>query len=103
MKTGNVNGQENWGTVIIGAGQAGLAAGYHLLKAREDFIIIDAAEKIGDSWRKRWDSLRLFTPAQYDGLPGFLFPASRNNWKMDRRSRFLQLSGLQGLNRIFHG
>lgn len=78
MKTVNVNEQENWGTIIIGAGQAGLAAGYHLLKAREDFIIIDTAENIGDSWRKRWDSLRLFTPSQYDGLPGFPFPASRN-------------------------
>jgi putative flavoprotein involved in K+ transport len=78
MKTVNLNKQENWGTIIIGAGQAGLAAGYHLLKAREDFIIIDTAENIGDSWRKRWDSLRLFTPSQYDGLPGFPFPASRN-------------------------
>jgi len=53
MKTVNVHEQENWGTIIIGAGQAGLAAGYHLLKAREDFIIIDTAENIGDSWRKR--------------------------------------------------
>ena len=78
MKTTNVNGKSSWNTIIIGAGQAGLAAGYHLLKAREDFIIIDAAENIGDSWRKRWDSLRLFTPSQYDGLPGFPFPASRN-------------------------
>jgi putative flavoprotein involved in K+ transport len=78
MKTTNVNEKANWSTIIIGAGQAGLAAGYHLLKAGEDFIIIDAAENIGDSWRKRWDSLRLFTPSQYDGLPGFSFPASRN-------------------------
>ena len=78
MKTVNVNEKKNWGTIIIGAGQAGLAAGYHLLKAREDFIIIDTAENIGDSWRKRWDSLRLFTPSQYDGLPGFPFPTSRN-------------------------
>jgi putative flavoprotein involved in K+ transport len=78
MKTTNIKDNANWSTIIIGAGQAGLAAGYHLLKAREDFIIIDAAENIGDSWRKRWDSLRLFTPSQYDGLPGFPFPAPRN-------------------------
>jgi putative flavoprotein involved in K+ transport len=78
MKTTNVNGKSSWNTIIIGAGQAGLAAGYHLLKAGEDFVIIDGAENIGDSWRKRWDSLRLFTPSQYDGLPGFAFPVSRN-------------------------
>jgi putative flavoprotein involved in K+ transport len=78
MNSTNVNEKANWGTIIIGAGQAGLAAGYHLLKAGEDFVIIDAAENIGDSWRKRWDSLCLFTPSQYDGLPGFAFPATRN-------------------------
>lgn len=48
MKTVNVNEKANWGTIIIGAGQAGLAAGYHLLKLKEDFIIIDAAKNIGD-------------------------------------------------------
>jgi putative flavoprotein involved in K+ transport len=78
MVTINDNEKVKWGTIIIGAGQAGLAAGYHLLKASEDFLIIDAAKNIGDSWRKRWDSLRLFTPSQYDGLPGFSFPAPRN-------------------------
>ncbi len=77
MKTISVNEKANWGTIIIGAGQAGLAAGYHLLKADEDFVIIDAVKKVGDSWRKRWDSLRLFTPSQYDSLPGYSFPKSR--------------------------
>jgi len=77
MKMVSVNEKVNWGTIIIGAGQAGLAAGYHLLKSSEDFVVIDAAKNIGDSWRKRWDSLRLFTPSQYNGLPGFPFPASR--------------------------
>lgn len=78
MTTSNLKEKVNWGTIIIGAGQAGLAAGYHLLKTGEDFVIIDSAENIGDSWRKRWDSLHLFTPSQYDGLPGYSFPASRN-------------------------
>jgi putative flavoprotein involved in K+ transport len=64
-------------TVIIGAGQAGLAAGYHLKKRRQPFVILEAGEHVGDSWRKRWDSLRLFTPAKYDGLPGLRFPAPR--------------------------
>jgi putative flavoprotein involved in K+ transport len=62
----NINEQVNWGTIIIGAGQAGLATGYHLLKTSEDFVIIDAAKNIGDSWRKRWDSLHLFTPSQFN-------------------------------------
>jgi putative flavoprotein involved in K+ transport len=62
-------------TVIIGAGQAGLATGYHLKKRGRPFVILEAGERVGDSWRTRWDSLRLFTPAKYDGLPGFKFPA----------------------------
>jgi len=67
--------KKNWSTIIIGAGQAGLAAGYYLKKTGEDFIILDEKARIGDSWRLRWDSLKLFTPAQYDGLPGFPFPS----------------------------
>jgi putative flavoprotein involved in K+ transport len=62
-------------TVIIGGGQAGLALGYHLMTRNRPFVILDANERIGDSWRARWDSLRLFTPARYDGLPGLRFPA----------------------------
>lgn len=69
--------KEKFSTVVIGAGQAGLAAGYFLKKINEDFIILDKGQKIGDSWRQRWDTLRLFTPSQHDGLPGFPFPTSR--------------------------
>jgi putative flavoprotein involved in K+ transport len=61
--------------IIIGGGQAGLATGYYLQQQGGDFVILDASERIGDSWRARWDSLRLFTPARYDGLPGMPFPA----------------------------
>jgi len=80
MEMNNVNEKVTRSIIIIGAGQAGLAAGYHLLKASEDFVIIDAAKNVGDSWRQRWDSLCLFTPSQYDGLPGFPFPASRGTF-----------------------
>ena len=62
-------------TVVIGGGQAGLSVGYHLAKRDVPFVILDANERIGDAWRKRWDSLRLFTPARYDGLQGWRFPA----------------------------
>src|SRR6266540_3208932 len=68
---------EHFETVIIGAGQAGLAAGYHLAKRGRPFMILDANDRVGDAWRNRWDSLRLFTPAKYDGLPGWRFPARR--------------------------
>lgn len=63
-------------TVVIGGGQAGLTMGYYLAEQERDFIILDASERVGDSWRNRWDSLRLFTPARYDSLPGMAFPAS---------------------------
>lgn len=68
---------EKFDTVIVGGGQAGLATGYHLAKRGRPFVILDAGERIGDSWRKRWDSLRLYSPAAYDGLPGMRFPAGR--------------------------
>jgi putative flavoprotein involved in K+ transport len=68
-------GSEYSETVIIGGGQAGLSVGYHLKKQGRPFVILDANERIGESWRKRWDSLRLFTPARYDGLAGWSFPA----------------------------
>jgi len=65
---------ENVETVIIGAGQAGLATGYHLRKRGRPFLILDGNARIGDNWRAQWDSLRLYTPTKYDGLPGLPFP-----------------------------
>lgn len=61
-------------TVVIGAGQAGLAVGYHLAQQGRDFTILDAAAEPAAAWRERWDSLTLFTPARYDSLPGLPFP-----------------------------
>jgi putative flavoprotein involved in K+ transport len=63
-------------TVVIGGGQAGLSVAYHLRRRGLPFVILDANERIGDAWRRRWDSLRLFTPARYDGLDGMPFPGS---------------------------
>jgi putative flavoprotein involved in K+ transport len=67
-------GAERFETVVVGGGQAGLSAGYHLRKAGREFLILDGNERVGDAWRNRYDSLRLFTPARYDGLPGGRFP-----------------------------
>jgi putative flavoprotein involved in K+ transport len=72
----NGNGaSERLDTVVVGGGQAGLAMGYQLKRRGQRFVILEAADRVGDSWRKRWDSLRLFTPARHDGLPGWGFPA----------------------------
>lgn len=66
---------ETYDVVVIGGGQAGLSAGYHLQRLGLRFVILEAGQRIGDAWRKRWDSLKLFTPAAYDGLDGMPFPA----------------------------
>ena len=66
---------EQLDTVVIGGGQAGLAAAYHLTRTERPFVVLDTNQRTGDSWRNRWDSLRLFTPAKFSGLPGMPFPA----------------------------
>lgn len=65
-------------TIIIGAGQAGLSTGYHLGQRGLPFLILDANERVGDAWRNRWDSLRLFTPARYDALDGMPQPGDQD-------------------------
>ena len=61
--------------VVIGAGQAGLSVGYHLSRLGIPFVILDSNKRVGDTWRRRWDSLKLFTTAKFDGLDGMPFPA----------------------------
>ncbi|MBW0368317.1 ArsO family NAD(P)H-dependent flavin-containing monooxygenase [Ensifer adhaerens] len=63
--------------IVIGAGQAGLASAYYLRRAGLDFVLIDAGEGPGGAWRHTWDSLRLFSPAGYSSLPGWLMRPSR--------------------------
>ncbi len=78
-------------TVVIGGGQAGLSVGYHLAKRSLPFVILDANERIGDSWRARWDSLRLFTPARYNGLDGMTFPAPPHSFpRKDEMADYLE-------------
>lgn len=67
-------------TIVIGGGQAGLVTGYELKSRGVDFVILDAGKRVGDAWRKRWDSLRLFTPARMNGLPGLPFPGDANDF-----------------------
>jgi putative flavoprotein involved in K+ transport len=66
--------------VVVGGGQAGLAIGYFLAQQGRDFTILEAAEQPAAAWRERWDSLRLFTPARYDALPGLPFPGEPDRY-----------------------
>jgi putative flavoprotein involved in K+ transport len=71
-------------TLIIGGGQSGLTAAYHLTRLGHDCLVLDAGERVGDSWRRRWPSLRLYSPARYDELPGLPFPAPRHSFPTGR-------------------
>src|SRR6266567_1556819 len=67
-------------TIVVGGGQAGLAVGHHLGRSQLPFEIFDASQRVGDAWRSRWDSLRLFSPAAFDWLAGMPYPASRHTF-----------------------
>ena len=64
-------------TLIIGAGQAGLATAHHLQLSNRPFLVVDANERVGDGWRRQWDTLKLYSPAKYDGIHGLPFPAPK--------------------------
>ena len=66
--------------LVVGAGQSGLAVAWHLARNGSRFVVVDAATELGHAWRSRWDSLRLFSPSQYDGLPGMDFPAPTDTY-----------------------
>jgi putative flavoprotein involved in K+ transport len=84
-------GTQRPGTVVIGAGQAGLSVGYHLARRGCPFVILDANEHIGQTWRTRWDSLRLFTAGRFDGLPGMRFPGPGGSFPTkDEMADFLE-------------
>ena len=76
----NIRASERVQVVVIGGGQSGLSVGYCLRQQGLSFVILEANARVGDSWRKRWDSLRLFTPARYDGLIGLPFPAPAHSF-----------------------
>jgi len=66
--------------IIIGAGQAGLAMAYYLNKQKANYLVIDANSEIGAPWLKRWDSLKLFTPSEFNNLPGMKFPHKKGHY-----------------------
>ncbi len=82
---------EDIDVIVIGGGQAGLSISHHLAERGIEHLVLDAAANIGDAWRNRWDSLRLFTPARYDGLDGMKFPGKQDAWPTkDAMADFLQ-------------
>lgn len=78
-------------TIVVGGGQAGLVTGYELARLGVPFVILDAGARVGDAWRSRWDSLRLFTPARWAGLPGVPFPSGDDPFpSKDRMADYLE-------------
>jgi putative flavoprotein involved in K+ transport len=65
-------------TIVIGAGQAGLATGHHLKRRDIPFVILESHHRVGDGWRRHWESLRLFTPGRFSALPGVPSPVGKN-------------------------
>jgi putative flavoprotein involved in K+ transport len=81
----NASSSDRHEVVVIGAGQAGLAAGYHLARRGIDFIVLEASGRIGDVWRERYDSLLLYSPARYNALPGLPFPLAGSAFPTGRQ------------------
>lgn len=78
--------REHVETVVVGAGQAGLATAHLLAEKHRGVVVLDGAHRVGDGWRRHWDSLRLYTPAWADALPGLPFPAPR--WSFPTKDEF---------------
>ena len=82
--TGNGTRDELLDAAVIGGSQAGLAMAWHLAQHDLRFVVLEAGPELGHTWRSRWDSLTLFTPAQYDSLPGMPFPGARQTPTRER-------------------
>ena len=73
-------GEQQLDVAVVGGSQAGLAMAWHLARQGRRFVVLEAGPEVGHVWRSRWDSLKLFTPAQYDALPGMAFPAPADTY-----------------------
>ena len=73
-------GDQRLDVVVVGGSQAGLAMAWHLAQQGRRFVVLEAGPEVGHVWRSRWDSLKLFTPAQYDALPSMAFPAPADTY-----------------------
>lgn len=98
-----VDNRTHYSTIVIGAGQAGLATGYHLAQRGVEFVILNSEARVGDEWRRRWDSLRLFTPARHSGLPGLPHLKSRAFLGKDEVADYLERYARQFELPVRHG
>jgi putative flavoprotein involved in K+ transport len=90
--------------VIVGGGQAGLATAHELAGRGVAAAVLEASERVGDQWRRRWDSLQLFTPARFDGLPGSKFPAPPSSFPgKDQMADYLETYARDGRFRVRTG
>src|SRR5262249_32328047 len=80
LEEAEMEATEQRAVLVAGAGRSSLALGSHLQRRGGQVLLIDRNERIGDSWRARWDSLKLYSPASRDGLPGMPFPAGRTSY-----------------------
>jgi putative flavoprotein involved in K+ transport len=78
-------GSEHHATIVIGGGQVGLAAAYELTRRDHDVLVLEARRRIGDTWRDRYESLRLYSPASADSLPGLRFPLPSRSFPTGRQ------------------
>lgn len=85
-----VDNHTHYSTIVIGADQAGLATGYHLAQRGVEFVILNAEARVGDEWRRRWDSLLLFTPARHSARPGLPHPKPRAFLSKDEVAEYLE-------------
>jgi putative flavoprotein involved in K+ transport len=76
----DLGGDQQLDVVVVGGSQSGLAMAWHLQRQGLDFVVLEAGPEVGHVWRSRWDTLKLFTPAQYDALPGLAFPAPADTY-----------------------
>lgn len=96
--------RERVDVLVVGAGQAGLSVGYYLRKLGLEFVIADANARVGDSWRQRWDSLRLFTPNRFNGLDGMPFPGPRYDYPTkDQMADYLESYAAHFQLPVLHG
>lgn len=90
--------------VIIGAGQAGLAAGYHLQRAGLPFVILEERSQPGGSWPEYYDSLKLFSPRRYSCLPGFAMPGDPDGYpNRDEVTTYLRAYAQHFTLPVIHG
>ncbi len=91
-------------TVVIGGGQTGLATGYHLARLGLPYVILDENARTGDRWRGQWTSLRLYSPARSDGLPGTRFPGPGFHYPTGREmGDFLESYATEHALNVVHG